>query len=241
MAESGDAVYYMIRRIAAATDLEIVCCGETGGTEQDCRTAAEHMGSYSPAEYDPQLRAVLMERARRQEAPVVLQENHTVLMACVRAGEFYCFAGPAALERLNPAARRRFYRDHGMEDQPGRGIPVLPLTRILAVVEALAMLLTGRAYTDEELIRTNGISQGEERQEEWERYAAASREEEEAAHHSWQEEQRLLACVREGRTQDALQSNMDIDTETGRMFRRWKGVTPREYREQHKPAEFTTK
>lgn len=179
--------------------------------------------AFNPIRDNRTFREKLTALALEQETPLLYQDAWQVVYIGVRSedGDRVLLAGPVGLENLSQVDLRRYYREYGIRSGSGRQIPACPLSFILAVAQMMAKEFTGREFTEEELLSENNMKGEAGGQIEKEQMLFEIREDEqERYHHTYQEERRLLECVREGKTQEALRFCGDMDMAMGRLGHR---------------------
>lgn len=184
----------------------------------------EHVEEYRPGVvFNPirdnrMFREKLIALTRNQKKPMLYQDSWQVAYAGIQKGNEVLLAGPFGFKNLNQVDVRRYYRDYGMHNGSASQIPVYSLALIMAAIEMLAKEFTGKEYTDEELLEANNMSRESGEQLEKEQILFDIREDEqERYHHTYQEERRLLECVREGKTEEAVRYSGDMDMGIGRL------------------------
>ena len=213
---------YIFNRICTLTGIEIFHCQ---GHEL---TPFGKMAGPNPIRDTPGFCGKLMELAGRQEVPLVYQDAFQVLYACIKENGFYLF-GPIRLGNMGKTDLYRYDRAYGIRGDSGRKLPLLAFSKALALVGMSAKIILGREYTAMELIQGNHMGERLEENIEQEQLLFQIQEEEgDLYHHTYQEENDLLACIREGRVEDALRHNMRMDVSIGRMSKNeqnhWKSV-----------------
>lgn len=214
-----DELNYLLKKIRTLTGMEIFC---------------QEKGQIVLAEKDNllyesvTLRETLFKTAARQTTPVIYQGNQPIVLACISNTQYQIVLGPVQIEKIGLIMQRQFYKEHGVKRASEKNIPFLPVPKFLALLEMVTKLITGKSYTDEEIMEANRNFQFDSEKKLQEKCLIQTQDEEEI-HHTYREEQRLLECIREGRTEEALLYNMEIDAETGKMsqneLRHWEKVT----------------
>lgn len=166
------------------------------------------------------LRQSLVSLARQQDEPVLFEDKHHVLWMCILIPEHAIFLGPVV---LNPTASKDLRYDYP------NYIPVLPLRKIVVLLHLITNELGIQDFSEEKFLQVNHRTEKSVDFEQQELSKFQIKEDmEEKYHHTYQEEQKLLNCVREGRLEEALTYNLDIDMGTGRLSKRevdhWKKV-----------------
>ncbi len=180
--------------------------------------------NYNPVRENAEFREFLIQAARKQEVPLLFLDSHDVVFSCVRQQlgqeqDAWFFLGPMALKYKSRVELHSFYRDYGMKKGTENPLPVLHLSKILELTELTAGILTEQEYEDEVLIKSNGLDVRMERllEEEQNRFRVSN---DFMPHHSYEEERRILNAVKEGRTEDAVQLSMVIDSSAGLMSKK---------------------
>lgn len=214
---------YIFQEIHFLASVDIFCYRD--GKVANCNT--ENVQSLPPERLS--LLKKLMERADCQTAPVILQDEFQVLFACFKKEDAYFFMGPIGLSRLGSIKLNRFYTKYGDTGTREKKIPIFVFSRALALIGLMAKIILDEEYSLEMLIKENHMAEQLEQNVEHEKIIFQMEEDRrEAYHHTYSEERELLACVKEGRVEDALTQTMLIDVSTGRMSKteivHWKNV-----------------
>lgn len=179
----------------------------------------KHMQS-SPVTENEVLRTGLVKASGEQEEPVIYQDKNQVIFLCIHDLERneFLLAGPMALKKLDLVELHQFYKTYGMKTDRKQEPGVFTLTEVLTVTGLLNVIFTGCTIPEEELLQANCLTVETDGRTEGEFLKFDFQTEEEGRyHHSYREEKKLLDCVREGRVEDALRMNMDLDIDTGRL------------------------
>jgi AraC-like DNA-binding protein len=160
----------------------------------------------------------LVRMTDERKVPLIYLDEHKVIVAAVRQDGCYYFFGPVSSEHLNRVELHRYYFDMNMRKGMEKEIPYFPFSRFLAYLELMVFEITGRKFTDEQIINGNLLQSGIEEEKTSEEISIGQiSDAEESAHHTYMEERRLLDCVREGRVEEALRMNARMDSEIGVM------------------------
>lgn len=174
----------------------------------------------SPVMENEALRCSLMKASEGQKEPVIYQDENQVLFSCIHDADWdeFLLLGPMALKKLDMAELHQYYSAYGMKSDRTQAPVVFTLTKVLSVTGLVNATITGRVIPDERLLRANHLTVQQDGGSEKEFLRFDFRTEDEGRyHHSYSEEKKLLDCVREGRVEDALRMNMDLDIDTGRL------------------------
>lgn len=163
----------------------------------------------------------LVALAREQEVPLLYQDSWQVIYTCIRCGEGFILSGPVAVRSMDEVELRRYYREYGVNSGTGRQIPAAPLSLVIAVAQMMTKELTGCEYTEEEFLSANHLGQETSEQMEREQILFELREDEqERYHHTYEEERKLLECVKNGETEEAVRYSNEMDMSMGRLGRK---------------------
>lgn len=181
------------------------------------------MDSYgNPVLEQETFRKQMMVLAGRQEGAVIYKDCHQVFFCCLSIERAVLIAGPMILEPMERIVLRKFYQDYGMNKSEMIKMPrIVSLQKMISFVQILELIFNGTMTAEEELIRNSGLTDGIEYEEDQKKQEFILQEEEEnRSHHTYLAEKKLLDSVREGRTEDALRYNTEIDSELGKLSRR---------------------
>lgn len=177
----------------------------------------EESPEYNPLYENEALRQALISRADAQEEPVVQSDAFRVAYICVKTKQDYCMMGPLCMQVMGRAKRHRFYHFYGVDEKWEKGLHYYTLMEILQITGLLAKLVTGREYTDEELVRANyDAVESEKEQQEQVRFDIKS-EDEDIYRHTYQEERRILDAVKTGNVEEAVRLSKEMDANIGRL------------------------
>lgn len=203
---------FVLERLAFLMKTWIVCWRE--GTVSQLGDDGELNPLYQSCE----LQDILRDGADRQEEPFIYQDDFQVFFACIRQGDGYYMAGPMATEYIDRAKRHQFYRRFQVEQDLERNLPIHTLTEIFVFVSTLAGVITGREYTDEQLVQANRMRLGERGEERRGQIQYSIREEDEMEYrHSYLEERKMLDMVREGQVDEAVKRSKKLDRDVGKL------------------------
>lgn len=193
-------------------------------------TSFEENPQYNPICRNEELRRELMERADTQEEPVLFQDRFHVFFVCVKHGMEYHLMGPLSIRAMDRVERHRFYHFYGIEGKWEKGLHYHTLMEVLQLAGLFAALVTGREYTDQQLVDANGLvpeSAEEERQEQ--AWFDILSEGEDIYRHTYQEERRILDAVRDGDAEEAVRLSKEMDASIGRLGKNeqehWKNLS----------------
>lgn len=163
----------------------------------------------------------LITLAKEQTVPLLYQDSSQVIYTCIRGNGEYLLSGPVSLETFSEVELRRYYREYGLHSGMGRQIPTVPMSLVIAVAQMMAMEFTGIEYSEEDLIHMNHLDGTSRNQMEQEQILFEIREEEQDQyHHTYQEERKLLECIKEGMTEEAVRHSEEMDIGMGRLGRK---------------------
>ncbi len=165
-----------------------------------------------------QLRKQLIHGAKSQTVPYLYLDQYQVCFACIRQEKRFVLAGPMSLLALNLMELHKFYQNYGVEKINEKPLKHFILSQVFDMVNLLSMVLNEKEYKDEELMHMNQLAPESKKTLMQDKILFDLRkEEEELYHHTYQEEKALLDCVKEGRTEDALQYTRNMDRDLGKL------------------------
>lgn len=174
--------------------------------------------AFNPIRDNRQFLDKLLILSREQDEPLLYQDSWQMIYTCIRKGDEFLLSGPVSLNSIGEVELRRYFREYGMSSGAGRKIPSAPLSLVITVAQMITKEFTGEEYSEEELLQANHLGAESREQMEKEQILFEIREEEqEKYHHTYQEERRLLDCIREGKTEEAVRYSDEMDLSMGRM------------------------
>lgn len=180
-------------------------------------TSYEENPEYNPIYNSEALRIALISRADVQREPVVMRDDFSVFYICVKAENDYCMMGPLCIQVMGRAARHRFYHFYGVDEAWEKGLHYHTLMEILQTAGLLAKLLTGKEYTDADLMDANYDAVESERERQEQVWFDLKSEDEDIYRHTYQEERRILDAVRTGNVEEAVRLSKELDANIGRL------------------------
>lgn len=169
---------------------------------------------------DGSLRSLLAEAAGRQELPYLFQDEFQVYFGCVKTEQGHCLVGPMSVDFFDRLKRHRFCKHYHIPEHAEKNLRRFPLMGVLQTMCIVAKIVTGREYSDQELVDANRMAMVTKEQEVKDRIRFnLQSEEEDIFRHSYQEEREILDMVREGNVEEAVRLTKKIDVEIGRMGR----------------------
>lgn len=165
-----------------------------------------------------QLRKQLIHGAKSQTVPYLYLDSYQVCFVCVRQEKRFVLAGPMSLLALNLLELHKFYQNYGVEKINEKPLKPFVLSQVFDAANLLSLMLNEKEYKDEELMHVNHLAPESKKTLMQDKILFDLRkEEEELYHHTYQEEKALLDCVKEGRTEDALQYTRNMDRDLGKL------------------------
>lgn len=132
-------------------------------------------------------------------------------------GSLRSLLAEAAGDRLK---RHRFCKHYHILEHAEKNLRRFTLMEVLQTMCIVAKIVTGREYSDQELVDANRMAMVTKEQEVKDRIRFnLQSEEEDIFRHSYQEEREILDMVREGNVEEAVRLTKKIDVEIGRMGR----------------------
>ena len=179
----------------------------------------------NPVYTDPKLRAILRQHAGNQEAPYLMKDSGDIYFSAIHFESEYYYIGPMSTRRQEKYRERQFYFSHGITSEDVRSLRFFTLQEVLTIVDLISEVVTGKSYSNMELLTLNGIvlfspEHLKRDQSLFVTQEEENNEDEDAWRHTYREEQKLLSAVREGRVEDALALSRMLDEDDGRLSSR---------------------
>lgn len=178
----------------------------------------EENPEYNPLYSNETLRRRLTGSADAREAPVIIKDDYYVFYICVKGEDAYYLMGPLAAQVMGRIERHRFYHFYGIGEEWGKGLHYHTLMEILQVAGIFAKIITGREYTDQQLVDANDLAL-DNMEDEWRELVCfdIKSEDEDIYRHSYQEERRILDAVKDGDVEEAIRLSKEMDSNIGRL------------------------
>lgn len=172
----------------------------------------------NPICQDASLRDMLVHAADMQTLPYLYQDEFQVYFGCVAAGDGHCLVGPMSVDFFDRLKRHKFYRKYQIPESSEKNLHRFTLMEVLQTMCIVAKVVSGKEYTDQQLVDANHLALVTKKQEEKEqiRFDLQS-DEEDIFRHSYQEERELLNLVREGNVEEAIRTVKRMDVTIGRL------------------------
>lgn len=203
---------YILNHMAGVFHTGVFCMRE------DRVFSYEENPEYNPIYGNADLRLRLAGSADVQEAPVIVKDGFYAFYICAKEEEAYYMMGPLCAQVMSRIERRRFYRFYGIDGKWEKGLHYHALMEILQIAGMFAKFITGREYTDQQLVDANDLAM-DSVEDEWReqvRFDIKS-EDEDIYRHSYQEERRILDAVKEGDVEGAIRLSKEMDANIGRL------------------------
>ncbi|MDC7286663.1 helix-turn-helix domain-containing protein [Blautia schinkii] len=178
----------------------------TSGQNQPLKGYGSFPEEESPFFCCRNLTDMLLDRAEKQQEPVVYKDENRVYFCCLKSHNGYYLTGPACTEELNRVEIHRYYKQYTIKSKEERHPAKTSLLKLLNFAGFLWELLEGREIDVEALMKINNLA--EDKQELTHKEAAImemNQLDDEVYHHTYQEERYVMDCVREGDTAHVLE------------------------------------
>lgn len=214
---------YVFEKLEQFLGIGIVCAEEV---QLKCLTVSQE---YNPIYCSKKLQEILMDGADNQEDPFIYKDDHQVCFACIRYENKHYMIGPMCVAMLGRMELHQFYRDYGIPEDHEKRLKHYTISKVLGMIELMAVELLDQQYTDEKLLYANHIVEDTKENTQKEQvFFELQEEDEEIYHHTYQEERKLLGCVREGQVEEAVRNSKNMDVDLGKLSTRelnhWKNV-----------------
>lgn len=177
----------------------------------------EEYPEYNPIYKNETFRFALIHSTDAQEEPVVMRDDFQMFYVCVKWEQKYYMMGPLSTQVMGRTERHRFYHFYGIDEKWEKGLHYHTLMEILQITGMFAKIITGREYTDQQLVDANyhAVDTAKERQEQI--CFDLKSEDEDIYRHTYQEERRILDKIKEGNAEEAVRLSKEMDGNIGRL------------------------
>lgn len=177
----------------------------------------EENPEYNPIYNNESFRLTLIHDADMQKEPVVVNDDFYVFYICLKWQDMYYMMGPLSTQVMGRTERHRYYHFYNIDEKWEKGLHYHTLMEILQITGLFAKIITGREYTDQQLVDANyhAVSRMMERQEQAQ--FDIKSEDEDIYRHSYQEERRILDAVKAGDVEEAVRLSKEMDSNIGRL------------------------
>lgn len=188
---------------------------EKGSTDDGWKTSESN-----PLCRDKALRDMLVQGADMQELPFLYRDEFQVYFGCVATEMGHCMVGPMSMDLFDRLKRHKFYQKYHISEHCEKNLRRFTLMEVLQTMCITARIVSGKAYTDQQIVDANHLASVTKEQEEEDkiRFNLQS-DEEDIYRHSYQEELELLNMVKEGNVEEAVRLSKQMDVEIGRLGR----------------------
>jgi len=167
-------------------------------------------------------REQLMSLASARDLPLILQDDFHVYFVCFSVGHDFYFIGPMSSVVQDSVSQRLFFRNYGISTGDAVLLRFFSLQEVLYITELTAELLTGKAFDETELLKSNHLAPIPETARAREQalyvlHEEDKNEEQETWRHSYRQERALHDAVAEGNEEEAVRLTRLMDLDTGRL------------------------
>lgn len=216
---------YLLKRISNLNHVGIIQYDRLKQTQ----IYFEEYTEFNPMMNSEFLKSKLINGSLQQEQPYIYKDEFGVYYSSIRKGATVYMVGPMSITQLDYVDTHQYYRFYKMQTDIEKKLVHFTFAEILDIVEILAKIIMEKEYKDDELIYVNKLITGTKKQEKEEQVLYDLKEvEEDFYHHTYQEERKLLDCIRDGRSEDALRYSRNMDSEIGKLsgkeLNHWKNL-----------------
>lgn len=216
---------YLLKRISNLNHVGII---QYDSLKQTQIHYEEHI-EFNPITHSEVLKKKLVRGSLQQEQPYIYKDEFGVYYSGIRKGTIVYIAGPMSIKQLDYVDTHQYYRFYEMRTDIEKKLVHFTFAEILDIVEMLAKIILEKEYTDDELIYVNKLIIETKKQEEEEKVLYDLKEgDDDFYHHTYQEERKILDCIREGMTEEALHYSRNMDSEIGKLsgkeLNHWKNL-----------------
>lgn len=205
-------IQYLFTHFARLQDVDIFYANAEGITAYQTNTDG------NPLYRSISLREQMIERTQAQDVPCIWEDEYQVCFAGIRAQEGCYLFGPMCTVGFSRVERHSFFSHYGVGEEQEKNLGQFTLYQILQVVCIAGKIVTGKEYTQQELLEKNRLVRFTKKSEQIEqiRFSIDS-DEEDFYRHSYHEERRLLDAVQEGNAAETVRLSMDLDDKIGKL------------------------
>lgn len=189
----------------------------------------EDSPEYNPIYNNEALRLRLSRGADVRKEPVIISDVFHMFYICVKQEDMYYMMGPLSTQVMGRTERHRFYRFYGIDETWEKGLHYHTLMEILQITGMFAKIITGREYTDQQLVDANYHAVASEEEQKEQIWFDIKSENEDIYRHTYQEERRILDAVKEGNVEEAVRLSKEMDVNIGRLgeseVEHWRNLT----------------
>ncbi len=177
----------------------------------------EENPEYNPVYVNDLFRLSLAVHANEQEEPVIVNDDFYMYYICVKRENIYYLMGPLCAQVMSRIERHRFYHFYGIDEKWEKDLNYHTLMEILLIAGMYTKIVTGREYTDQQLVDANyhAVSRVKERQEK--AWFDMKSDDEDIYRHTYQEERRIMDAVKDGNVEEAVRLSKAMDVNIGRL------------------------
>ena len=202
---------YILSHLAGIFHTGVFC------QQEDKLISYEENPEYNPIYNNEELRLKLTCNTLKQKEPVIIKDDFHVFYICVKWENACYMMGPFSTWVMGRTERHQYYHFYGIDEKWEKGLHYHTLMEILQITGMFTKIITGREYTDQQLVDANyhAVSRAKEQQEQ--AWFDIKSEDEDIYRHSYQEERRILDAVKEGNVEEAVQLSKEMDANIGRL------------------------
>lgn len=202
---------YILTHLASIFHTGIFCLKE----EQ--LISYEESPEYNPIYNNKTFRFSLTEGTDVQNEPVIVRDDFHMFYICVKWENVYYMMGPLSTQVMRRTERHQFYRFYGIDEKWEKGLHYHTLMEILQIAGMFTKIITGKEYTDQQLVDANYCAVTSEKEQQEQIWFDIKSEDEDIYRHTYQEERRILDAVKEGNVEEAVQLSKEMDVNIGRL------------------------
>lgn len=202
---------YILNHLASIFHTGIFCL------QEEQLISYEENPEYNPVYNNEGFRLTLTSAADAQAEPVVAGDEFQVFYICVKWKHTYYIMGPFCTQVMSRTERHRFYHFYGVEEKWEKGLHYYTLMEILQTAGLFTKIISGREYTDQQLVDANYHAVASMKEQEEMVCFDIKSQDEDIYRHTYQEERRILDAVKEGNVEEAVRLSKEMDSNIGRL------------------------
>ncbi len=202
---------YILSHLASIFHTGVFCL------QEEQLISYEENPEYNPVYNNEGFRLTLTSAADAQAEPVVAGDEFRVFYICVKWKHTYYIMGPFCTQVMSRTERHRFYHFYGVEEKWEKGLHYYTLMEILQTAGLFTKIISGREYTDQQLVDANYHAVASMKEQEEMVCFDIKSQDEDIYRHTYQEERRILDAVKEGNVEEAVRLSKEMDSNIGRL------------------------
>ena len=167
-----------------------------------------------------QLCQKLQKMSTEQKEPIVYQGFSGILFGCIRDTADFYLIGPFPYRELSRTELNEYSQLYHITDENVKLPRCFTMSQITAMVALAANIITGKRYSDDEILGINGLQIEDDETLLHDRiHHYILDEEREMYHHTHADELAILQCVKDGKVSEVQKRSLAADHTLGKLSR----------------------